>query len=334
MHIRTILFGITLAEILLGFVDVVLCVVVLGSTLLGLGIFQHEIELRDVTNEEDVAIGLLGAVVDFEHIAVGHAILIDLDLFAEVVVTQMFAIEHQLNRLTTLLPAEGGVLLRHKEGQIGTHHRLIVPACQQHPTLVFGHTEHFGLLAELDCVGFLGVAPRGIATTLDLGVSLSKECITIAVVDHHLGRNPRIFILDCLVILSIDHHNGQTRQTLITDFEFDRYGRCLAIQSDTIYKGLREINSSFATDLRLSLCHHTTAFGNGEGRNQRRTIDIIGNLATEHAIAIDSEGQILSQCGVLSFVDREGAEGHSLRSGRCGRRRRLRIARHKKHNRT
>ena len=291
-HIRTIRLDIALFEVIFGAVDIVACVVELLATLLRFGIFQHKIKLCKVAREEDVAIGLLGAVVDFEHITVGHTILIDLDLLAEVVVAHMLAIEHQLNRLTALFPTEGGVLLRHKEGQIGTHHRLIIPTCQQHPTLVFGHTEHFGLLAELDGVWLLIVIPRGVATTLNLGISLVKYGVTIAIINHHLGGNPRIFILDCLILLGVDHHNGQTRQSLIANLKFDGYGRRSTIRGNAIHNGLREIDSRLATDLRLCLRHHSTTIGNGEGRDQSRAIDIIGYLTTENSVCTNREIQI------------------------------------------
>ena len=203
----------------------------------------------------------------------------------------MLAIEHQLNRLTTLLPAEGGILLRHKEGQLGAHHRLVVPTCQQHPSLMLGHTEHLCLRAKLNGVGLLGVAPRCVTATLNLGLSLGKQDITLTVVNHHLGGYPSVFILNCLIVLGVNHHNGQTRKTLITDIELNGNGYGLAIRrGNAINNRLAEIHRRLATDLRLALSHYATTRRNGKGRYQLLAIDIIWNLAAKHAVLARRKG--------------------------------------------
>ena len=187
---------------------------------------------------------------------------------------------------------------------------------------MLGHTEHLGLLAELDCVGFLGVAPRGVTATLNLGISFGEEGVALAVINNHFSGDPRIFILDCLILLGVDHHNGQTRQSLITNIELDGYGSSFAIHRNAIHNGLREIDSSLATDLSLRLSHHKAAIGCSEGRDQRCAIDKIGHLATEHAIAINREVQVLGEGWVLRLLQRERAEGRNLGFGR---RRRSRV---------
>ena len=96
-----------------------------------------------------------------------HSVLVHLYLFTQIVVAHMLAIQHHLYELSSWSPRQAGFLC-HSKCHMVSKHRPVHPVGQEHPALVFRHTQYGGLAVQFQRIGFLGVAPGGIATSSDV----------------------------------------------------------------------------------------------------------------------------------------------------------------------
>ena len=99
-----------------------------------------------------------------------HAVLAHADVLAELVAAEELSVEDHVHP-RALLPHGHAQLVRHVVGDLVAEHALVVVVREQHPVLVLVavrvESEHVGLGVELELVGFLGKALRGVAAHLD-----------------------------------------------------------------------------------------------------------------------------------------------------------------------
>ena len=151
------------------------------------------------------SLGLLRELV-IAYICDIHTILVNLNLLAEVVVTNMNTIEYELHGLAMRCPCVG--LVGKIEGEVVTQHSAVEPVGKEHPTLMLGHAQNLSLAIELDSVRLLrhtlcSITAEAHATSVYCAVDVDGK-FALNLVEVCLLRVWR------LTFVTSDYDNGET----------------------------------------------------------------------------------------------------------------------------
>ncbi len=310
VQVGGILCDITIAQIRFTLVDEILYIPEILVAFDNIRIFDDEVQFGKLALEEDVPVALFGPHIDFDNVAVRNPVLIDLDVFAQVIVAQELPVQYEFDQLALLFPAEVAVFLGQVKGKVSPDHGLVVVGRQQDPTLVFGHAEEGCLFPELQGVRFLGILPGGVSPAADFQCLIGQQRGAGRVGEGERSFNPGFLIQDGLLVHGVDCEDRESGEASGCDCQ--RYGVTLALLvgvGDSVGNRAGEVVPGTTADLRNAVYRDLTTLGDGEGRFEGTQVHRIGEDLFQGGSLCNREVDVFHQDRVVSFLKGEGQEG-------------------------
>ena len=132
---------------------------------MGLVHVAGHVDIR-VQFQEPAAGDLLRVGLHRVHLFDVDALLVDLDLLAQIVVALVLAVEDQFHELAADRVGESGVAGKPERGVV-PQDGAVLPVGEEDPALVAGHAQDFVFLLQPEGVRLLGISPGGVAAALD-----------------------------------------------------------------------------------------------------------------------------------------------------------------------